>query len=132
MIVTRFAILGVPVTKPPNLNHRYAIAQEGGQCDLFRLKGGVRELNPEGDAESFASGCVESERPNRIEIQSSGTRLYVAPIAANVKNIHKRQIGNLFDVLFERFAPGSRRKRGTTFFPAVSHQPQSRIAQRFF
>src|ERR1035438_3437117 len=95
MVIARLSIFALAlVGNVPNFHQRNALAQKWRKGYLFRLKGSVRQLNSKRDAKSLALGRVHRQGPNRIEIEPSRPGLHVAPIAANVENIHERQAGD--------------------------------------
>src|SRR5437667_6356825 len=131
MVVPRLDIFRLAMTRnTPNFYQRNAIAEEGGKRQLLWLKGSIRKLHAESDPKPFTFRGIESKSPHRIEVESSRSRLNVAPIAADVQHIHKRQARYLLDMLLQRFASGSGRQRGATFLPRISHQAEARIAKR--
>ena len=92
MFIARLAVLPIsPAGNVADVEERDAIAQERRQGDLFGLKRSVRELNPKGNAQALAAGGVQRQTPDRIQIEAAGSRLHVAPIAANIQDVDEGQ-----------------------------------------
>src|SRR6516162_8162024 len=84
MIVAWLTVFsGVLGRNSSNLYQGNAIAQKLGKRELFRLEGGVRELDPKGHVQGLLSGGVQDEVPHRVQVELSGAGLNVAPIAAD-------------------------------------------------
>ena len=133
MVIARLSKLGVaPFRDASDFHQRNSLAQECRKGNLLRLERIVRQLNSKCDAKSLALGRVHRQGPYRIKIEPSGTRLHVAPIAADVENIDERQARDLLHVLLERFPARPRRERRAALFPCVADESKARITERAF
>src|SRR3984885_15387232 len=131
MVITRLSKWCIALARDASDFHqRNSLAQKRRKGHLLWLERIIRQLNSKRDAQAFALGRVHRQRPNRIEIEPSRARLHVAPIAANVENIHEWQAGDLLHVLLECFPSRPRGQRRPTFLPAVADQSKSRIPDR--
>src|SRR5690349_429177 len=100
MVIPRFPKLGVTLSRDASDFHqRNAFAQKWRKRNLLRLERIVRQLNAKRDAQALALGCVHRQGPNRIEVEAARTRLYVAPVAPNVKNVDEGQTRDFFYML---------------------------------
>ena len=114
----------------PNRNHWNARTQKLRQRQLLRLKRRIGTLHAKRDPKAVAFRSIESQTPHRIEVESAGPLLHVAPVAANIEHIDKRKAGHLLHVVFQGLAAFSHGDGRTFFLPGITKQPKPRVAER--
>src|SRR5271157_300373 len=131
VVIARFQVLRARARGDvADLDHGDFSAQEIWDREVLRLKLRTGELDPERHTKTVAFGSVESEVPDRIEIELARALLNIAPVTPNVEDILERKAGHLLHMLCERLAAVSGSQRWTVLLPGVADQPESRIAQR--
>src|SRR3984885_654989 len=131
MVITRLSKWCIALARDASDFHqRNSLAQKWRKGHLLRLERIIRQSNAKRDAQAFALGRGHRQSPSRIEVEPSRARLHVAPIAANVENIHERQARDLLHVLLQCFPARPRGQRRPTLLPAVADQSKSRIPDR--
>ena len=133
MVVARLAELERPVLSDfADFDDRHLGLHEVGHRQVLRLAHRVGKHDAERHPLAVPPRRVESELPDRMEIEPPWPRLHVAPVAADVEHLGEGKTGHLLDVLFERLAPGARGLGGTGLLPRVSDQSRAEIRDRPF
>src|SRR5207247_1049487 len=93
-----------------------------------RLDLRVRKLDAETDAQAVAAGRVERHCPHRRQVETAGTALHVAPVAADVQDVHEGQAGECLHRRFQARLAAAHGQRRPVLLPGVTDESGAEVA----
>ena len=130
IVVARLHALGPGLSAaPPQGDERTFVWRKSGRASRSGWISGFESWTRKATRSSVAARGVERHRPHRVRGRDGpGRRLHVAPVAADVEDVHEGQARERLDRVLQACLAAPHGQRGTVLFPGVADEARPEVA----